>query len=96
VSALSGEGIPGLKDHVEQLLQGAGSSGLLAARRSQQNLHWMDRSMVDGLRDRLEQDAPVRALRDALEQQVAAGTLSPFDAAEQVVALFRTDGAPRP
>jgi LAO/AO transport system kinase len=96
VSALSGEGIPGLKDHVEQLLQGAGSSGLLAARRSQQNLHWMHRSMVDGLRDRLEQDAPVRALRDALEQQVAAGTVSPFDAAEQVVALFRTDGAPRP
>jgi putative protein kinase ArgK-like GTPase of G3E family len=91
-----GEGIPGLKDHVEQLLQGAGSSGLLAARRSQQNLHWMHRSMVDGLRDRLEQDAPVRALRDALEQQVAAGTVSPFDAAEQVVALFRTDGAPRP
>jgi len=96
VSALSGEGIPGLKDHVERMLDSAQASGRLAGRRTGQNLHWMHQGMVDGLRDRLEHDAEVRALRDTLEQQVANGTLSPFDAAEQVVALFRTGGAPRP
>ena len=96
VSALSGEGISGLKDHVEQLLSEAQERGSIDARRREQDLHWMHQSMVDGLRDRLDQDPAVRALRDVLAQRVANGTLSPFDAAEQVVALFRTDGAPLP
>lgn len=96
VSALSGEGIPALAAELERRHTQALERGWLHARRHDQARHWMRQAVLDGLRDRLTTDPLVAARYAELEAAVQAGTLSPFEAADGVLALFRTGDAPRP
>jgi LAO/AO transport system kinase len=96
VSALSGEGMPALVRHLEERFSDLLETGRFARNRTEQGLHAMHHQISDGLRDLLQHDPAIASLLSRLEDQVAQGLLSPTDAAEQVLALFRTGGAPRP
>lgn len=95
-SALSGEGIAALGRRLEDLHADDRASGRLDARRREQALHWMDKAVADGLRDAFAADPRVQAALPALREAVRAGTRTPFDAAAELLALFRTSGAPLP
>ncbi len=96
VSAQRGEGIPELAAELERRHAVAMETGLLQVRRKEQARHWMRHAVLEGLRDRLTNDPLVAARYAELEGAVQAGTLSPFDAADAVLGLFRTGDAPRP
>jgi LAO/AO transport system kinase len=95
-SAVSGQGIAGLCDRIEQLHAADTESGYLRQRRQDQDLHWLRRSVQDGMMLALQNDDRVQAAWALLETDVSAGRRSPSSAAEELIALFRTGGAPLP
>ena len=95
-SAMSGEGIAELGAHIEALQAADRASGYLEEHRRAQSLHWMDQTVLHGLHDLLKRDARLAKLIPVLREEVRAGSKSPFAAADEVLALFRTGGAPRP
>jgi LAO/AO transport system kinase len=95
-SATTGQGMEALTDALEALLQQARVSGVLEERRREQALAWLEHALADGLRTLFNQDASVAAALPGLRQAVREGGTSPFAAAETLLRLFRTGGAPLP
>ena len=95
-SAMTGRGVDELRDRIETLHQEDRKSGYITRRRDEQNLFWMHRSMEEILISGLRKDARVDAALPALEQAVRTGVKSPFQAASELLALFRKGGAPLP
>ena len=93
-SAHTGSGIGELRDHIEELYQRDLASGLLLQRRREQNLFWMHRSLEGELIASFRNDERVSARTPDLEKAVQDGSKSPFQAAAELLALFRTGGAP--
>jgi LAO/AO transport system kinase len=83
-SALTGDGIAGLwstvLDHRDKLTK----SGEFAERRRAQQVKWMWTMLEERLTGRLRHDPSMRSRLKSLESQVAAGTLSPALAVEQI------------
>nr|MBP7409266.1 hypothetical protein [Flavobacteriales bacterium] len=95
-SAMSGEGIVELGGRIEALHAADRSSRFLDERRRDQSLHWMEQAVLHGLRDILKHDPRLAQVTPVLREEVRTGAKSPFAAADEVLALFRTGGAPRP
>jgi len=95
-SAITGQGITGLCDRLEQLFAEDTGSGHIRHRRQEQDLHWLRRSMQDGLMRALQNDHGVQSAWARLEMDVREGRRSPSSAAEELITLFRTGGAPLP
>jgi LAO/AO transport system kinase len=93
-SAVTGQGIAGLCDRLEQLYAADTGSGHIHRRRQDQDLHWLRRSVQDGLMRALQNDDGVQTAWGRLEMDVREGRRSPASAAEELIALFRTGGAP--
>ena len=62
------------------------------ARRRAQAKSWLWREIDDGLRQSFRGDAGVQRVIDRIERQVAAGGLTPYGAAQQLLAAFRSHG----
>ncbi|MBK9175437.1 MAG: methylmalonyl Co-A mutase-associated GTPase MeaB [Flavobacteriales bacterium] len=95
-SAISGEGIAELGALVETLHAGDRASGFQEEHRRSQSLQWLDSAIEQGLRESFQRDQGIAQAMPALREAVRAGTKSPFAAATELLALFRTGGAPRP
>ncbi|MFZ1689213.1 MAG: methylmalonyl Co-A mutase-associated GTPase MeaB [Flavobacteriales bacterium] len=93
-SALEGTGIAELADHMERSIAEDRSSGAFAQRRWAQWTDWLDHAIGDGLHTAFAHDALVNEARNAYAGKVASGHLSPAKAAAELIALFRTGGAP--
>jgi LAO/AO transport system kinase len=87
-SALTGNGIPQLWSQVLAYKEKMDASGELAARRRDQQVKWMWTMLEERLTARLRSDASVRAKLKAAEAAVAAGTLAPALAVEEIVQLL--------
>lgn len=87
-SSTEGSGITEVWQAVQDCLRQFQDSGYFAQQRQQQALYWLRESIEDGLRQGFYQHPAVRTLLPALETEVAAGRLSPFAAAEQVLAAY--------
>jgi LAO/AO transport system kinase len=87
-SALTGTGIPELWTQVLQHKDKLGASGELAARRRTQQVKWMWTMLEDRLTARLRSDPAVRGKLKSVEAAVAAGTLSPTLAVEEIARLL--------
>lgn len=85
-SALEGSGIEELWQAVADHRRHLEASGLLAQRRAHQALYWMEQALEEGLRERFYSHPRVAARLDEVRAQVAAGTLPPESAAEQLLA----------
>ncbi|MHC4839151.1 MAG: methylmalonyl Co-A mutase-associated GTPase MeaB, partial [Planctomycetota bacterium] len=88
-SALTGDGVHGVWEAVEQHRATLEASGALAARRAAQQRAWMTRMVEQTLLADLWGHPAVQALRDELEDAVEAGRVTPTVAAERLLGAFR-------
>ncbi len=95
-SALTGLGMEPLLAAIEGLVEQARATGYLGERRRAQALGWMEHELAEGLRDLLARHPGVAAALPAMRDAVMQGTKSPSAAAEELLRLFRTGGAPLP
>jgi LAO/AO transport system kinase len=95
-SAQEGTGLEEVWQQVQRHRDTLTAAGLLQARRRQQLIGWTWDLVRDGLLAQLRQSRAVEELAPVLEGQVAAGTLTPTLAAEQILAALRKDSAGRP
>lgn len=90
-SAQSGAGIEELMERLERMAVASRTSGYFVQRRSEQDRWWMRATIEERLVSRFYSDQQVAERLKALEQEVVQGSISPFDAAEE---LLRGAGRP--
>ncbi|MBD2724201.1 methylmalonyl Co-A mutase-associated GTPase MeaB [Hymenobacter sp. BT189] len=95
-SAVSGTGLAEVWQAIEGYAAATQQSGYFEQRRQQQQLQWLHQSIVQELEARFYADAAVHARLPALQQDVAAGRITPFAAATQLLDLTGTAGATSP
>jgi LAO/AO transport system kinase len=88
-SALRGEGIADIWDMVRQHRVQQTEGGHFERRRRRQALQWMRELVSTGLEDLLRGHPGVQARLPVLENEVQAGTVSPFRAARELIGIFR-------
>lgn len=84
-SAVSGTGLAEVWDVIERYAAATRQSGYFQQRRQQQQLQWLHQSITQALEARFYADESVRARLPAVEQAVAAGHLTPFAAAAELL-----------
>jgi LAO/AO transport system kinase len=87
-SALEGTGLDEVWEQVRRHRDTLAAAGVLAAKRRRQLIGWTWAMVRDGLLAQLRESAAVRDLAPVLEQQVLAGTLTPAQAAEQILGVL--------
>jgi GTPase len=87
-SALTGNGVDGLWAKVTEHKAKMTGTGELTAMRREQQVKWMWTMLEERLSARLRSDAAVRARLRAAESAVAAGTLAPTLAVEEIAQLL--------
>ncbi|MDG6104108.1 methylmalonyl Co-A mutase-associated GTPase MeaB [Dactylosporangium aurantiacum] len=87
-SGLTGAGLPELWAQLEAHHEHLARSGDLDRRREAQRVAWIWETARGTLLDRLRSDPAVRALAPDLEHQVRAGTMTPGQAADAILAAF--------
>jgi LAO/AO transport system kinase len=83
-SALTGDGISDLWKTVVDYREKMTSAGEIESRRRQQQVKWMWALLEDRLHERLRSDPSLKTKLPHIEKSVAAGTLSPVLAVEQI------------
>lgn len=87
-SALTGTGIAELWDTVTRFHEVMAKSGDIAARRRAQQVTWMWTMLDERVRARLRSDPRLKARMPQIEKAVAAGTLSPTLAVDEIAAAI--------
>ncbi|MEV0132706.1 methylmalonyl Co-A mutase-associated GTPase MeaB [Dactylosporangium sp. NPDC050688] len=87
-SGLTGAGLPELWAQLEAHHEHLSRSGGLDRRREAQRVAWIWETARGTLLDRLQADPAVRELAPDLERQVRAGTMTPGQAADAILAAF--------
>ena len=87
-SALTGNGVPELWAQVTKHNDKMTATGELAARRRTQQVKWMWTMLEERLTQRLRSDPAVRVKLKSAEAAVAAGTLAPTLAVEEIAGLL--------
>jgi LAO/AO transport system kinase len=87
-SALTGDGIAALWQHVLDHREKMLTSGEFAARRREQQVKWMWAMLEERMFARLRSDPALKAKLPKLEAAVAAGRLSPTTAVEEIAAVL--------
>jgi LAO/AO transport system kinase len=87
-SAVQGTGIQDLLAAIEKLRIADSESGRTVVRRKEQGLFWMHHALNTGIQERMLSDARINAALPAMETAVQSGTMSPFKAAQELLALF--------
>ena len=88
-SAQTGDGIDEVWRDVEDYVQQAKEGGFFAEKRQRQAKHWMYETIEQQLRDDFFNNPNVEAAQQEVEQQVLAGTLSSFAAAQRLLDIYR-------
>ena len=86
-SAVSGSGIAEVWEVIEQYAAATRQSGYFEQRRQEQQLQWLYHSIVQALEARFYADTAVRERLPAVRAAVAAGRLTPFAAASELLKL---------
>ena len=84
-SALTGNGIAGLWEHVLDHHRRLSATGAFAARRREQQVKWMWALVEERLHGRLAADPRLKTRVPELEDAVAGGALSPALAADEII-----------
>ncbi|MET8174448.1 methylmalonyl Co-A mutase-associated GTPase MeaB [Streptomyces clavifer] len=95
-SARESTGLDELWERLEQHRTLLDTTGLLTAKRREQQVDWTWTMVRDELLDSLRSHAAVRALAPGLEQQVREGGLTASLAAERILGAFRGDAGDTP
>jgi LAO/AO transport system kinase len=89
-SALTGDGIEALWATVEDHRSKMSASGEFAARRREQQVKWLRAMLQERLFARLRTDARLKSRLPKIEAEVAAGSLSPMVAVEEISQILET------
>lgn len=84
ISGLTGDGLDTLWARIEDHRARHEAKGLIAQKRHRQDVKWMWAMVEDRLRAKLRDDPDLKARTPALEAAVAAGTLAPTLAADDI------------
>ena len=87
-SAEQGQGIETVWDTILDFKQSADANGFFRANRKKQAGYWLQEALQSGLQNAFFNHKGVQDTLAALEPDVLAGRMSPFAAAEQVLAVF--------
>ena len=87
-SALTNSGIERLWDEILRHRKIASASGALAQRRREQQVKWMWTMLEERFQARLTSDAKLKSHLRAIEASVAAGTLSPALAVDEIAQVL--------
>jgi LAO/AO transport system kinase len=87
-SAQEGTGLDEVWDQVRRHRQALETAGVLAAKRRRQLIDWTWAMVRDGLLTRLRENPAVRDLAPTLEKQVLVGTVTPAQAAEEILSAL--------
>ncbi len=90
-SALTGEGIEEVWRVVEAYHAAAQQSGHFERQRRRQARQWMIHAIEQHLREHFLAHPGVQRARPRLEEAVMAGAMSPFEAAQRLLALYRDE-----
>lgn len=94
--ALANTGISALWEHLWSLHTADRGSGYLQRRRSEQEVHWLEQAIDEGLRAMLLAEPGMADLIAAQKEAVRTGSTQALKAASAVLQRFRTGGAHRP
>jgi LAO/AO transport system kinase len=86
-SAVAGTGIAEVWEMLANYQQQTQANGFWDERRRQQQLQWLHQSIRQALESRFYGEARVREQLPAIQQAVAAGQMTPFAAAQQLLGL---------
>lgn len=87
-SGLSGDGIRELWEVVDRFYGELEPSGVLASRRREQTLHWLEETLREELLGRMQRDPNVRRERGRVEAAVLGGELTVAQAARRLLQAF--------
>ncbi|MCS6928776.1 MAG: methylmalonyl Co-A mutase-associated GTPase MeaB [Saprospiraceae bacterium] len=87
-SSAEGTGIPEVWTSIQECVQQFQATHYFAAQRQQQALYWLRETIEETLRRGFYHHPCVQKVLPSLEAEVAAGRISPFDAAEQVLTKY--------
>lgn len=87
-SAREKAGIREVWEMIEDYRSRAGRDRQLQGKRAQQDVDWMNRLVLEGVRDRLRRDPAVRAAAQAIEERVRSGATTPYQAAHHILELL--------
>ena len=88
VSALTGDGLEAAWTKISDLAEWRREQGWRTRRRREQDVRWMQEEIERRLTARFTADPAVAALTPGLRAAVAAGALSPEDAADRALTEF--------
>jgi len=88
-SALEGEGVEAIWENISQYISKANSTGLLAQKRTEQDLHWFEETIGEMLRNDFRANPLVSGEKPNLEKSVVEKTMSPYHAAELLMHLYK-------
>lgn len=88
-SALTGEGLVDLAAMLEGYIEQMTESGFFTARRREQALFWMEQAIEEHLKQDFHKTVAGR--RDEIAGRVESGEINPFEAAEQLIALYHEE-----
>jgi len=83
-SALTQDGVPALWNKIDEYRASMTENGEIAARRRRQQVKWLWSMLEDRIHARLRSDPALKARIPQIEKAVAAGTLSPVLAVEEI------------
>ncbi len=87
-SAITREGIAELYELIGKYFLQTKENGYFDVRRSEQNHYWLAETIDNSLKSAFYQDKLVIEKMDELQNEVTLGHLSPFTAAQQLLALY--------
>ncbi|MFN0016418.1 MAG: methylmalonyl Co-A mutase-associated GTPase MeaB [Saprospiraceae bacterium] len=87
-SSQEGTGVAEIWETIEAYQRDTGASGYFSDNRRQQAQYWLDEALEDGLRRFFYTHPDVRERLAGLEEDVLAGRVSPFAAAEELLRFF--------
>lgn len=90
-SAQTGEGVEAVWEAVQAYLRHLRATGAFEQHRREQAQYWMRQSIEQQLRADFFGDERVQRRLQELEEKVTQGAISPFTAAEELLALYRSD-----
>jgi LAO/AO transport system kinase len=87
-SALENTGLQDVWEMIEDYQRKALEANYLHQKRAHQNIDWMNKLVVEELRNRLRNNPEIRALLPLLENKVKEGQVTPYVAAQRILELF--------
>lgn len=89
-SGRTGEGLPEIWRHIQDVRRAEEASGAFAERRARQDVAWLWSTTEATLLAALHGSAGVTAIKEAVEADVRAGRLTPTQAAQRLLEAFRS------